>query len=517
MKSSSKYLTILMLLIIGLMSCSELLEEEPTTFFSEDAVYSSEEGVESAINGLYYIQSSFGYYGAAFHSLIMPVSGIFWSSQKSNKDATGLNTTSSNINVDKIWASQYQLINAANVAISVLEDSELANRNSALGHAYFLRGHTYLELVRFFGGVPLRTVPTSIEGIHKARSSRAETVAQVIADLTKAKELMLDASETLYGRPGKLAANVCLARLYIFEAGMTGGDASNWQKAYDELVPVIESGIYQLTPTYAELFQEGNDNSAESIFEIQYGNTGGGRTSDIVRLYTPSKSIFTPTTSVTFGRIRPNKEFFDVHRALYPDDPRVDATYLYDTYPKNNGGNQKIYPEKQNGNQGFPLIAKWFDSSYNGNTTERNYILIRYADVLMMMAEVENELNGPDNAYGYINEVLSRARDIDGDGASDSVEPADWSGMDQEEFRNRIMRERLYELLSEGQEWYDTRRRGYEWFKESVILPHNANPTFDSEKDFVYPDDEKNLLLPIPLSELSGNQMIDAEDQNPGY
>ena len=517
--NNMKYINIsaFLIVIFSIVSCSNLLEENPTTFFDEETIYSTEEGVESAINGLYYIQGSFNYYGSAYQSLVMPVSGIFYSSQLANRDATSLNTTTINTNLEKLWASQYQLINAANVAIANLTDSELENRDSALGHAYFLRGNSYSELYRFFGAVPLRTEPTEIDDIHKSRSTREATVQQIIDDLTQAKSLMASAQSTLYGRPGNLAANVVLAKLYTYEAGREGGDASNWQKAYDELLPVIQSEEYELTPTYAELFQEGNDNSVESIFEIQYGNTGGGRTSDIVRLYTPSNSVFAPTTTTTFGRIRPNKEFFDMHRALYPDDPRIDATYLYDSYPKNDGGTQKIYPDKQTGNQGFPVIAKWFDSNYNGTTTDRNYILIRYADVLMMMAEIENELNGPGAAYDYINQVLARARDIDGDGVSDSVEPADWSGMDQDEFRSRIMRERLYELLSEGQEWFDTRRRGYDWLRETVIIPHNTNPTFDSDKDFMYPDDAKNLLLPIPISELSGNQMLSAEDQNPGY
>lgn len=512
-----KYIFIILTTLV-FFSCSDILEENPTTFFDEETVYSTEAGVETAVNGLYYILGSFNYYGSSYQSLVMPVSGIFYSSQVANRDATSLNTTASNPNLSNLWASQFELINAANVAIKNLENTSipLANKETALGHAYFLRGFAYGELFRFYGGVPIRTEATSIDNIHRPRSTKAETFAQAIADLNTAKTLMPNADEAIYGRPGHWAATAMIAKLYIHEASLTN-DLSLWQLAHDELLPLIESETYRLTPTFAELFQPGNDNTQESVFELQYGNTGGGRTSDIVRLYTPSNSIYAPPTTVTFGRIRPNKEFFDAHVALYPDDPRITATYLFDEYPKADGGVQKIYPTKTNGNQGFPVIAKWFDPSYNGNTTERNYILIRYADVLMMMAEIQNEINGPAAAYPYINQVLARARDVDGDGVSDSAEPADWSGMDQETFRNRIMRERLYELLSEGQEWHDTRRRGYEFLKETVIIPHNTNPTFDNDKDFIYPDDEKNLLLPIPQSELSGNQELGNDDQNPGY
>lgn len=499
------------------VSCNSFLEENPRTFYNEQTVYSTEEGVETAINGLYYSMGEYDYYGSGYINTILPLSGVFWSSQVANFDATGLNITSSNKNLTQMWSAHFKTINAANIAIDNLEkDVNFSNRESALGHAYFLRGTSYLNLLRFFGPVPLKTKPITIETIHEPRSTREELINLIISDLNQAKTLMPEPGSTLYGRPSKYAANVQLAKLYCYEAGFSGVQ-ENWQRAQNELFPVIQSGAFELLPTFSELFEEGNENTKESIFELQYGFTGGGRTSDIVRLFTPKNSIYAPSTTVTFGRIRPNKEFFDRHVATYPDDPRIDATYLYDTYPKFDGGTQKIYPTNVKGNQGYPAIAKWFDSSYNGSTTERNYILLRYADVLLMMAEIENELTGPDNAYQYVNPVMQRARDIDGDGVSDSTYPEDYAGLSQDEFRDKIMIERLFELLSEGQEWFDTRRRGYDFLKTEIIEPHNTNPTFDPTKDFMYPDDEKNLLLPLPLTELSGNQLIDADDQNPGY
>ena len=139
---------------------------------------------------------------------------------------------------------------------------------------------------------------------------------------------------------------------------------------------------------------------------------------------------------------------------------------------------------------------------------------LRYADLLLMLAEIENELNGPGNAYQYVNEVLARAR-TQADGTQ-APEPADWSGMAQDEFRTRILRERQYELLGENHEWFDTRRRGYEYFLEEVIETHNNFPNLGN-KDFTYPVSVKNMLLPIPSTELSNNTEISQADQNPGY
>ena len=497
------------------LSCKDTLEENPETFFSEDSVFSTEAGVETAVNGLYATFSGPQYYGSSWTTFMLPVSGKFFSTQNPNIDATGLNTTSSNPILRNLWSQTYKTINTANIIINNLENTslELENKESALGNAYFIRGIAYFDLVRLFSGVPIRLEPVTDKTIHAPKSSAQEVYNQLIADLEKAKSMLPERGMTINGRPANLAANVFLAKVYMTLAG--AGDNAAWAKAQTEILPVY--GAYSLTPTYAELFIPQNENTVESIFELQYDHTGGIRNSDNIRNFTPSKSIYAPENVITFGRIRPNKETFDNHLETYPDDPRIAATFLFDSYEKADGGTQKIYPEKSNGNQGFAIIRKWFDPTYNGVTTARNYFILRYADVLLMLAEIENEINGPDNAYGYVNELLQRARDVDGDGMSDSVEPADWSGMTQDEFRNSIMQERIFELLSEGQEWFDTRRRGYQFFLDNVVTPHNNHPTFDPTTDFVYPTDEKNMLLPIPLAEISGNQLITNEDQNPGY
>ncbi len=510
---------ILVCCLVFYPSCSDLLEETPETFYNQADVFSTEEGVETVLNGLYNALGNANYYGTAWPNLILPVSGKFYSSQKANKDAVGLNTTPSNIHLDDLWGQAYATINIANIIIENLEKSDFSfsNKESVLSQAYFIRGVAYFDLVRLFGGVPLRTIPSTLDELHVGKSSKEAVYDQVIEDFEVAKRMLPEFEEQQSGRPARLTANVYLAKVYMTLAGEDGGDPTLWSKAYDEIIEVFNSNVYQLTPTYAELFEPGNENTVESIFEIQYGHTGGTRNSDIVRIFTPSNSIYTPSNLPTFGRIRPNKETYDDHLNRYPEDPRIAATFIAGQYDKSDGGTQKIYPERTNGNQGFAVIRKWFDPTYNGTTTARNIIVVRYADVLLMLAEIENELNGPDNAYQYVNQVLLRARDTDGDGTGDALQPADWGSMSKEEFRSRIMKERRYELLSEGQEWFDTRRRGYQYFLDEVVEPHNSHPNNDPNTDFIYPSDEKNMLLPIPLVEIAGNQSISVADQNPGY
>jgi hypothetical protein len=509
---------LLLMAFLALASCENALQEDPETFYNEAQVFATEEGVEAAVNGMFSALYDGAYYGSSWHGMVMPLSGKFWSNQGASQDATSLNTASNNTWLLRLWPQMYTTINTANVVIANLEKSEagLPNQETALGQAYFIRSLVYFDLVRLFGGVPLRTEPTTFDDLHLARATREEVYDLIIADLQRATDLLPAPGTYRPERPTPFTAQAYLAKVYLNLASESD-DANYYNLAKTAAQEVIQSGAYQLTSTYAELFEFGNENTVESIMEIQYGQTGGIRNSDIIRFYTPKNSTFVADNVVTFGRIRPNKETFDQHVAQYPDDPRIDATFIYDSYELNNGNTQTIYPTRTTGNDGYACIRKYLDPTYNGTTTARNLILFRYADLLLMMAEIENELSGPTAAYDYVNQVMARARDIDGDGASDSVEPADWSGMTQEEFRNRIRKERLFELLAEGQDWFDTRRFGYEYFLNAVVRPHNEHPTFDNNKDFVYPEDEKNMLLPIPLTEISGNQLVNPDDQNPGY
>jgi hypothetical protein len=504
-------------LLTCVTSCSDLLDEKVTTFYNSEQVFSSKEGIETALNGMYSNLSGFNYYGGAWHGLVTPHSGRFWSAETASVDATSLNCTPENVTLPAMWANMYSTINVANNIIYSVENNGvvLDNEDFALAQAHFVRGLVYFDLVRLFGDVPLRTAPAALADVHLAKSSKAEIYQQIIADFEFAKQKLPVAGKYLVDRPLKWAAYGYLAKVYMTMAGEDGGDPSKWQLAYNEAIQVY--GKYTLLANYGDLFTPGKENTSEAIFELQYGANGNQRTSDMIRLYTPGGSTFSPVTSSTFGRIRPNKEVYDSHKNQYPGDPRITNTFIFDSYAKASpvGSFQNVYPKQLTGNQSFTLIRKWLDPTYNGVVTMRNFILFRYADVLLMLAEIENELNGPANAYQYVNPVLTRARNSVTPAA---VQPANWAGMSQAEFRTRIMKERQYELLCEGQDWFDTRRRGFEYFKNEVLLVHNNYaPNKASLVDFTYPLSDKNMRLPIPATELSGNLKLTPADQNPGY
>lgn len=506
------YLFTTLLCFTIITSCEDSLLEEPTTQFSSASVFTTEEGVEAAVNGLYASFADPAYHGTSIHTLIMPISGKFYSNQGASEDATSLNCLPNNTWIERLWPQMYTTVNVANEIIVNLETSSLAlnNKDVALGQAYFIRAATYFDLVRWFGDVPMPLAPSTSVNLNLPRTDKALVYEQIIADFELAKQLLPDFGEYRVERPVKWAAYAYLGKVYMTQASESN-DQAVWQQAFTELNEVV--GKYSLNTTYEEIFDLANENSPESIFEIQYGQNGAVRNSDVIRTYTPQNSNLVASNVVTFGRVRPNKEVYDQHLNQYPGDPRIDGTFIFDEFTRSNGTIRTIYPQRVNGNDGFTVLRKYLDPDYNGTTTNRNFIKLRYADVLLMLAEVENELNGPGNAYQYVNEVLARARTT----ASGTVaEPADWSGLSQDDFRTRIMRERQYELLGEGHIWFDTRRRGLQYFLEEVVNTHN-NFSNLGNSDFTYPTDPKNLLLPIPLSEINGNQSISQSDQNPGY
>jgi hypothetical protein len=134
-----------------------------------------------------------------------------------------------------------------------------------VGEAHFLRGMLYFNLVRMFGGVPIRTKPVSADDTDLPRSSKEEVYSLIIADLEKAKATMPAPGTIIKGRPNRMAATALLGKVYIT---LAGNDAAspNWQKAKTELLTVVNSKVYDLEKSFTQLFDIANENSKESIF-----------------------------------------------------------------------------------------------------------------------------------------------------------------------------------------------------------------------------------------------------------
>ncbi|MCU4174408.1 RagB/SusD family nutrient uptake outer membrane protein [Carboxylicivirga sp. N1Y90] len=514
-----KYIALSIALSFIGISCN--MEEKPL-FPSADNLYSSIEGSHTVLNGCYSGMADFNYYGADFMHLTYFSSGLFTSNRDASLvDIIALQQTPSLNFVENVWRASYRVIGRTNDLIENLEMIELGDeveQNNIIGQAYFLRALTYFNLVRLYGGVPLLTKNPTIETMNQPRAEVSVVYEQIVSDLDKAKIMLRDNATQMAGRPGMYAAHMLLAKVYMTMAGnQTAAQTDYWTKAYDEAIEVYEK--YSLVSDYRTLFNEASsNNTAESIFEIQ------GNVENTLRLH----QLFTPSNGnagrSVWGRIKPNIECYDMHLAKYPDDPRHAATFMteWTKYAANgNTSTIKTYPvftNRNNKDKSYPWLDKYYirETTRSSYDTNMNFVVMRYADLLLMLAEIENELNGPDNAYQYVNLVLERARNS---GDVSSTEPADWSGLTQEQFRADIMFEYRYELLGEGHEWFNDRRRGYEYFKTNVIDVHNNHSGYDFSviRDVFLPDNERNIYMPIPQAEITSNPNVTQADQNPGY
>lgn len=513
-----KFKNILSFLLVGALLGACSLEEDPA-FPSSDVLFSDVEGAQTVLNGCYSGMADFNYWGADFHHLTDLGSGMYNTNKDANlKDIAALNPYSSQNYVENVWKGCFRTIERSNDVIAGLGNSGLAEDQikDMLGQAYFLRAFTYFNLVRLYGKAPLRTEPASSENVNAPLASSQELYDQIIEDALMAKANLNAVRND--GRPTTYAASMLLAKVYMALAGnQTADETTYWQSAYDEAIVVF--GNFSLESDYRDLWFEDTSNyTSESIFEI------AGNVENTLRQF----QLFTASNGnlgrSVWGRIKPNVEMYDQHEAAHPADPRIAATFKTEWLKYNAAGKatlMKTYPVfkiRQNKDKSYPFLAKYYIKNtlalnYNNNM---NMVAYRYSDLLLMLAEIENELNGSANAYQYVNEVMARARQ-----SADvpSAEPADWSGLSQEEFRAAIMAEYNFELLGEGHDWFNVRRRGYEYFKINVIDAHNntAIYNFAKSRDVEYPDNDRTMLFPIPATEITSNPNVSASEQNPGY
>lgn len=508
-----KYITkILMILVAGLMISSCDLQEEPT-FLSEESAYKNLTNATATLNGVYNSFAGHNYYGydliySSYGGSGFYVSGIQGSNQATdNVYLCSLKPQPSATYNENTWERMYNAINRANNFIYNVKEIESPETpqdwawNNLIGEAHFLRAFTYFHIVRLWGEAPLRLEPSTLDNLNKPKSSTKEIYTQIIEDAEMAKRLMRPKGLEREGFPAREAANMLLAKVYMTMATVEDevpieDSHECWQKAYDEAKQVY--GKYSLLENYHDLWdQDIGDNSRESIFEIQYNKMAK---SSLGQLFTASHAIL----GNTWGRLKINAERVDAHLLAYPNDTiRYKATFKTGYVKMNNMKYTKVYPEntkRSSFGNAFPYCYKYWirDKTNVTGYTNKNYFIYRYADLLLMLAEISNELqNGEEMTY--LTEVLDRV----------GLTPRDKYSQGQDAFREAIMEEYNFEELGEGHEWFNNRRRGYEWFKSHVIDVHNNWEKFNPKVDVTLEDDKETVMHnPIPTSEINTNDDI---------
>ena len=229
-----------------------------------------------------------------------------------------------------------------------------------------------------------------------------------------------------------------------------------WQLAYDQAIQVY--GQYSLVPDYSSLFTDTNENSVESIWELQISQQAAN--SQMGRNFTPWKYKL----GQHFGWFRVHADVYEHHVYNYPEDPRLDGTYLHSYNRADNGNPVTVYPSDPNRNsfnKAHPYLFKFTekDTQHSNQYGDQNVIIYRYGELLIMLAEISNELNNGEQ-LGYINELLNRV----------GMTPQMGYYGSQDEFRNAVMYEYRFEVLGEGEDAHNNRRRGFDYFLNLSLI-----------------------------------------------
>lgn len=404
------------------------------------------------------------------------------------KDEANFVTTTDNAGVLDLYRGPAPGILACNIVLekvpAIKMDENMKTR--IVGEAHFLRGLYYFILVRFFGDVPLITVPQNAgDDLKPARTPKDKVYDQIISDLTDAMNMLPpreDYSGADVGRASKGSATGLLAKVYL--------TLGNYEKTIDLCKQVTALG-YKLNPHYADNFSATNKNTVESLFEVQYS---GATTYNFFNDFNQASWVSTFTgprnsdfVGGAYGWNQPTQEFVNSYET---GDLRKDVTVLYDGGPAFDGKDYKASFSGTGYNLRKFLVPKSISPDYN--TNPEDFVVLRYADVLLMEAEALNESGQMEAAIVPLNEVRQRA------GLPDKE-----ANVSKDEMRNVILHERRMELAFEGQRWFDLIRvQNGQYGLDFLHSVGKVNAT------------KKFLLLPIPQVERDANPNL---TQNPGY
>lgn len=492
----TKYISIFPLLAILsllLVSCEEELDLQPISDIGEEEFYTNTNQINLAVIGIY--NSLQGMMNKEWVLTELRSDNTYMSPRNSEtanvpyRQVDRFVLNSQNIYVAEYWRACYRTISLANNVISqidVVENEDLKNQYEA--EARFLRAHAYFNLVRLWGGVFIVETPISgQEAKTMDRSSESEVYEFLIEDLEFASEFLPDeAAGSELGRLTKWAAKAELGKAYL-----TLGETYT-QNAISTLSEVINESPYSYLNSYEEVFDISNEYNSEILFAVRYqaGSVGLGA---------PFANYFSPLQSddyvVTGSGDELNVPTTSMANTYYPNDTRKDAS-MSDFWIGFEGQVNE-----------YRYVKKYNSDFANVDDAGNDWPIIRYTDVMLLLAEAINENSGPNaEALSLLNEVRERA----GLTAYSSAEVGSYF-----DFKLALEQERKLEFAFENHRWFDLLRTG-----RALTVMNTHFATEDQYNDpndpqfFTGPIQEFQLLLPIPQYEIDLNPSI---AQNIGY
>ncbi|MEJ2884308.1 RagB/SusD family nutrient uptake outer membrane protein [Pedobacter sp. GR22-6] len=515
------YLLPVFIILLVLSSCKKYLDVDPTDFSTPETSYESPRDLDQALTGVYSILNNTGTYSRNLvFDLAFGTDEAFYKRSTAQIDPIVYNADGSNSVITNTWSSLYEGINNANLLLEnidrpVMDETE---RGRIKGEALFLRAFLFFQLVHLWGDVPLILKPTK-SGIYvkNARTPQTKVYEQILGDMLIAESLVADTiGKDGSGRVTKAAVWGVLSRVCLKMAGAPLKDAAKFADAKKWAEKVMLTGRHRLNPNYAQVFTNLTQDKydiQECIWEVEIAGNGIGDPLKTGGWFAKKLSVRNQSAPL-YGYAEVGATAILYRRYDDPHDVRRDrniATYYFpnlkseslnDTLPH---AATAIYAR----DTGKWRIQEELSGTRNSDAGPTNFPLLRYADVLLMFAEAENEINGPtDAAFKALNEVRARAKAR----AFTSTDAPD-----KDSFRRLLQDERSRELCYEATRKFDLIRwgifLGVMKDVESDILS-NAPSNLQYGATGYTNVRARNLLLPIPTVEMNLNSLM---RQNPGY
>jgi len=470
-----------------------------------DHPYSTREDIKGQLDAMYQgikdgIQES-GYADFLIYTDVLAdnayagstTTGEIMALESHTQDATNKNTV-------RDWNFYLAQVSNANQVITYMDDIKDASlteteRKQWVAEAKIWRAYMWFDFCRLYGDIPMITkIPSSITAenlketyplYYPARTAVADVYAQMISDL---EESIPNAPDLNTGDKfvcSKALGYGLLARIYSEK------QKQDWSKVA-ECCSKVEAMNLSLVPDYADLWSWNdarNDvklrNSSESIFEVPYTPSAGNWVWMMFWRQGLSSNL---NDSFTWAKwVTPSKNLIKAYEDE-GDEVRYEQTIVYD---------QCGWATYNMSGSSYPFMYKTRDNA-------ASIIKMRLAEIYLMHAEADVNLNKLSEAASYVNKVRERAK------LADLPSSASAS---KESMLNAVLKERRLELAFEGFRWFDLIRND-----RAVECVNNfGNKTseyYDSEKAYVKNINENGLLMAVPQTQLENNPNL---TQNPGY
>ncbi|WP_316839701.1 RagB/SusD family nutrient uptake outer membrane protein [Pedobacter gandavensis] len=535
--------TILMAGLLSFSACKkDFLDRKPLNLISEATLWGDPELIKLSVNEFYNFLNS-GYTTTYLPAAITDDIQVIGSEESKISGYLTGDFNATTFPQKNLWKDSYAQIRKINYFLEKAETApvlSVAQRKEMLGQARFFRAFVYFQLFSSFKDVPLLLKAQPIEESQDKpfKLSHQEGMAFIVKELAQAvEELPASWPNTEYGRITSAAAQAFQSRVLLWAASSLTNPANSlekWQAAAESAKKVMNTTYYSLQADYNDPFLKKNVLlKPEVILEYRYNGLKGEKQHSFDKNNSPSgyggKGTNAPTQEIVDEYEMKNGKMIGESGSGYlasdpyaGRDPRFEKSVLYnnatfkgravETFTKG-----KDMPTSNPTPTGFYIrkfIAEDFDYNKDPNvTSSTNWVIMRYAEVLLNYAEAQNEAIGPDvTVYQAINDIRKRAK-----------MPELPAGLTQPEMRAKIRHERRIELAFEDQTRYNDLRRWKEAGNTlnksvngvTITKATNGTITYAPKKSGSRVFTDKNYWQPIPLTEIATNPNL--KPQNEGW